>query len=89
MSGEKDPSSLPEAVFALCYAYRASIALGQSQLPFEALLDAFKKDMLKKGLADEEYLAACKQLEDAAKAIPGQEFAKPPSPTAELRRSRH
>ena len=80
---------MPEAVFALCYAYRASLALGQSQLPFELLLDAFKRDMRKTGLADEEYLAACKQLEDAAKAIPSQEIAKPPSPTAALRRSRH
>lgn len=94
MSGDKLPSNLAEAVIALCYAYRANLALGYSQLPFDALLEAYKQDLAMTGTTEAAYLAACEQLEAVvenakAKTVSTNKLVRPPSPSSSMRRPKH
>lgn len=63
MLGKIQPSILAEAIFALCYAYRANLELGVSQQSLDALLEAYKQDLSTKGISEPAYLAACRHLE--------------------------
>lgn len=93
MSGEK-PSDLTEAIAALCWAYRAHIALGNTSMPFEVLLEAFEQDLVMSNVNSSAYAEAFEALKSVAgssreELVGSLLLVRPQSPTAILRRTKH